>query len=381
MGTGGHRSIWREPRPPDAPARSRLDWVLVGTAELIALAETAFRPGVTWRPVAAAVAVLVIPTLLWRRSHPLACVLIGFGAGVGLSLAQLIAGVGDVGLYAMGAILILLWALVRWGSGREMLLGLSVVTAMVALGLPASAGGWEDVIGGTVMLSALVALAAAFRYRAALWRRQVVEVRGQERVRLARELHDTVAHHVSAIAVQAQAGLAVAAARPDVALAALAVIEAEASQTLTQMRDMVRVLRDADDAEFGSASGITDLGALARGEPRPSIVVDLPTDLAGITPAVDAAVYRLAQESVTNALRHACDASCITVRVWRERGEVRVSVTDDGYGEPVRLFAAQGFGLIGMRERADLLGGTFAASPGTDGGWQVIASLPVAPSG
>ena len=96
-----------------------------------------------------------------------------------------------------------------------MVLGTAFVTVVVALGIYASSAGWADVFGGSVLLLLFVALAAVFRYRADLWHRQQREIRNQERVALARELHDTVAHHVSAIAVQAQAGGVVAGIEPE----------------------------------------------------------------------------------------------------------------------------------------------------------------------
>ena len=100
-----------------------------------------------------------------------------------------------------------------------MVLGTAFVTVVVALGMYASSAGWADVFGGTVLLLLFVALAVVFRYRADLWHRQQREIRNQERVALARELHDTVAHHVSAIAVQAQAGRVVAGVQPEKAAA------------------------------------------------------------------------------------------------------------------------------------------------------------------
>ena len=123
---------------------------------------------------------------------------------------------------------------------------------------------------------------------------------------LARELHDTVAHHVSAIAIHAQAGRALAATSPASSVEALEVIEAEASRTLAEMRAMVRVLRNQEPAEFAPQPGVADIDRLAdAGRVGPHVEVVLSGDLAGLPSPVDTALYRMAQESVTNALRHA----------------------------------------------------------------------------
>jgi signal transduction histidine kinase len=229
------RSIWHEPRPADAPPIGRLDWLLVGVFAAAALVEGIVRPGLAWRPLVTVLALALIPALLWRRGRPLMAALVGWGVAGLLSVLQLTAHAGDLGLYSMMAVLILLYSLVRWGSGREMVLGTAFVTVVVALGMYASSAGWADVFGGSVLLLLFVALAAAFRYRADLWHRQQREIRNQERVALARELHDTVAHHVSAIAVQAQAGGVVAGIQPEKAAEVLAAIESEASRTLAEM--------------------------------------------------------------------------------------------------------------------------------------------------
>jgi signal transduction histidine kinase len=205
----------------------------------------------------------------------------------------------------------------------------------------------------------------------------VQQVRALERGELARELHDTVAHHVSAIAIQAQAGRAVAAADPASAVEALAVIEAEASRTLHEMRAMVRVLRDGEaaDAEpipYGPQRGISDLSELTR--MSPAVQVHCGGDLAGLPQPVEVAVYRICQESVTNAIRHSLNATAVTVDVTGDDGVVRLRVHDDG--EAARPATTVGYGLLGMAERAKLLGGACQAGPDPAGGWTVEATLP-----
>lgn len=375
MITNALRSLWAEPRAADAPARGWRDWVLVGVVVVTALLEGVFRDDVAWRPFATIVAVGLAPVMLWRRTHPLACVVVAFGTAMALGLATLAGGPPRVGLETMIYVLVLVYALVRWGSGREIVIGLTFVTVAAVIGTVADYTGPSDFIGAFGILTAAAAGGAAFRYRAESWRRALDQIRSQERVGLARELHDMVAHHVSAIAVQAQAGQAMAGQRPEAALEALTAIEGEASQTLAEMRAMVRVLRDGAPAEYTPQPGVADLASLARREPVPVVDVEVPGDLDELPPQVDAAAYRLAQEALTNALRHARNASRVEIRVVEGGGRLRLHVTDDGQIDPARP-ASHGFGLLGMTERVQLLGGTLRAGPTPGGGWTVDAELP-----
>ncbi|MFF7590452.1 sensor histidine kinase [Kitasatospora purpeofusca] len=369
-------SLWHEPRPVGAPPLGRPDWLLVGVFTAAALVEGAVRPDLAWRPLVTVLALALMPALLWRRSRPLMAALVGWGVAGLLLVLQLTAHTGDLGLYAMMAVLIPLYSLVRWGSGREIVLGTAFVTGVVALGMCVSSAGRADVFGGIVLLLLFVALAAVFRYRADLWHRQEREIRDQERVALARELHDTVAHHVSAIAVQAQAGGMVAGLQPEKAVEILATIESEASRTLAEMRSMVRVLREEEAVAYVPQPGVADLPALARTGTTPTVEVSLDGSLARLARSVDAALYRLAQESLTNAARHARSATRVAIDVRREGDAVRLCVSDDGQTGPGPA-SEPGFGLLGMAERAQLLGGSLSAGPGPEGGWVVEAVLPV----
>ena len=211
--------------------------------------------------------------------------------------------------------------------------------------------------------------------------REIDQVKLRERQQLARELHDTVAHHVSAIAIQAQAGRTVAAARPDAAVRALEVIEEEASRTLAEMRTMVGVLRDGDEPDRAPQRGVADIERLARDAAHgPRVDVELSGELDALRPSVEAAMYRLAQEAITNATQHARHATRIDVHVAGEEDCVRLTVCDDGdAGSADR--SQSGYGLVGMAERAALLGGTLEAGPGPGKGWTVNAVLPRAGAG
>lgn len=368
------RAAWREPRPGDVPPTGPLDRALAGVYAAVVLAEAVVRSDLTWRLPVALLALLVAPALMWRRRQPLVAVLVGWGAAGLLSALQLLAGTDDLGPASMMVVLVLLYALVRWGSGREVVAGAGFVAVVVALGLYAASATGAEVFGGTVLVLLVAALAVVFRYRADLQRRRQFEIRNEERVAIARELHDTVAHHVSAIAVQAQAGGVVASTQPARAVEVLAAIEAEASRTLAEMRSMVRVLRAEDAVDLAPQHGVADLPALARHDDGPCVEVSVDTGVTGLPPAVDAALYRVAQESLTNVRRHARGATRVVVDVRRDGGVVRLRVSDDGLAG---VGAEPGFGLRGMTERAHLLGGTLAAGPGPDGGWVVEAVLPV----
>jgi signal transduction histidine kinase len=365
------RSVLAEPRAPDPPARVWWDWVLVGGLLVTAAGEAIFRPDVPVRLLATVVALVVIPALLWRRTHPLLTTAIGFGGAMVLHLPLLLEGIAEAGLYSMVAVLLFPYALYRWASGREALVGTAIVAVPAVLGL-ATSGNLGDVVGGTTVLVASFALGAAMRYRAVARQREVQQVRTLERGELARELHDTVAHHVSAIAIQAQAGRAVAANDPASAVQALAVIEAEASRTLYEMRSMVRVLRDGEAADYTPQRGIGDLDELTR--MSPVVQVHRGGDLAGLPQPVEVAVYRICQESVTNAIRHSLNATAVTVEVTGDADVVRLRVHDDGGA--ARPASTGGYGLLGMAERAKLLGGACQAGPDPAGGWTVEATLP-----
>jgi signal transduction histidine kinase len=373
--TNALRSLWAEPRAAAVPERVSRDWVLVGALMVTALLEGVLRDDVAWRPVVTIVTVGLAPVLLWRRTHPLVCVVVGFGTGMALGLASQLAGIPGMGLNTMIYILVLVYALVRWGSGRQIVIGLAVVLVAAVFSIATDYTGPAELFGGFGVLVAAAAGGAAFRYRAESWRRALDQIRSQERVGLARELHDMVAHHVSAIAVQAQAGRAMARQRPEAGLEALAAIEGEASRTLAEMRAMVRVLRDGAPAEYAPQPGVADLVSLARRDPVPVVDVEVPGDLDELPLQVDAAVYRLAQEALTNALRHARNASRVEIRVVEGAGMLRLRVTDDGRIDPARP-ASHGFGLLGMTERVQLLGGTLRAGPAPEGGWTVDAELP-----
>ncbi|MBY8849046.1 sensor histidine kinase [Saccharothrix longispora] len=366
------RSLWDEPRPPHPTSRARWDLVLVGALAVAAALEGALRADLAFPVVSVVVAVGLLPTLLLRRTRPLRAVVIAFGVCAATPLAT---GV-EPELNTMVYLLLLPFALYRWGSGREAALGSLVVLAKLGSSLALGTVGLGDTLGGAVVVCTACALGAALRYRVRARTRELDQAKLLERERLARDLHDTVAHHVSAMAIRAQAGLATAAANPAAAVDALRVIESEASRALAEMRAMVRVLRQDEPVDLAPTPRVADLGQLAaRPHLGPEVDVEVVGDVDDLPPSVGTAVYRLAQESVTNALRHARHATRIAVRVVADDRSVHLRVSDDGES-PARPAAGRGHGLIGMAERAGLLGGTCEAGPDPDRGWTVTAVLP-----
>ncbi|WP_432993318.1 sensor histidine kinase [Dactylosporangium sp. CA-233914] len=367
------RSFWDEPGPSGAPVRVWRDWVLAVAFSLAAVAEVLGRPGLPFRWYAGVVALLVVPTLLIRRTRPLLAVAVAFGA---CGLAPLATG-RDLGLNSFVFVLFLGYALTRWGSGRQAVIGSAIIVAKLLFDLLMGYAGWSGTIGGLGVLFAVTALGAAVRYGARARHRELDQVKLLERERLARDLHDTVAHHVSAMIIRAQAGLATAPVNPDAATDALRIIEAEASRALAEMRGIVRVLRTDEPAELAPTPGLADLRGLAgRHRVGPEVDVRISGDVEDLPASIGTALFRLAQESVTNARRHARNATRIVVSIVADPAEVRLLVTDDGETAPARGAGSGGFGLVGMVERAGLVGGTCEAGPGPVGGWTVTAVLP-----
>jgi signal transduction histidine kinase len=218
--------------------------------------------------------------------------------------------------------------------------------------------------------------------RAELVRAQAVAQAGMaERLRIARELHDMVAHSIGIIAIQAGSGRRVFDTRPDEARDALAVIEATSRETLSGLRRMVTGLRRADpgpglgQALLEPAPGLAGIERLAAMTLDAGVKVDV--DWHGsrepLPPDIDASAFRIIQEAVTNVVRHAGTGRC-QVSVSQQDGELSIEVTDSGSGGSV---TGTGYGITGMSERAALLGGDFTAGPRAGGGFCVAARLPV----
>jgi signal transduction histidine kinase len=218
------------------------------------------------------------------------------------------------------------------------------------------------------------------RARAELARRAVAE----ERLRLARELHDVVAHAISVIAVQSGVGAHVANTQPEEAAKALAAIEATSRAALTELRRLLGVLRQEGEPEGSLAPvpGLADLDALLAEVAKAGLGVRLRVEgtPSQLPAGVDLSAYRIVQEALTNVVKHAGPARAQVVVGYRDQ-EVTVEVTDDGRGVVAPTDDGQagvGHGLIGMRERVAVFGGDLEAGPRPGGGFRVAARLPLA---
>jgi signal transduction histidine kinase len=202
-------------------------------------------------------------------------------------------------------------------------------------------------------------------------RRQVAE----ERVRIARELHDVVAHNIASIAVQAGTAAHLADRQPERARAALLAIKDVSKTTLDELRATVGVLREDREAPRLPTPGLDQLEGLVVTAGLADVAVEI--DRRGVVrplpQAVDIAAYRIVQESLTNVIRHA-EAETARVTVTYALDTVEVEVTDDGRGAATA--ATNGHGVVGMQERARSIGGTLTAGPSPTGGFRVHAVLP-----
>jgi len=361
------RSLWNAPAAqPAPPKRVWRDWVLVTVIPLVAVFEGLVRTDLPHPVAAVIILILSVPTLLWRRRYPLLMLVISFALSSGFHLVN----GHELLLYSSAFLLLLIYSVFRWGSGRAIIIGSAIMIASTIVSAVIPPFGLEDLLAGFAFLVVVGLLGLLLRFRAGSRMRELDRAKSHEREELARDLHDTVAHHVSAIAIQAQAGLATVGTNPDAATAALRVISDEASRTLTEMRSMVRVLRNDAPAGLAPTAKIDDLRQLAGG----IVSVELSVDVDGLSAPVAAAVYRIAQESVTNARRHARGATHIDVKVTVADERVHLTVHDDGAAGTA---GAVGYGITGMTERATLLGGTCTAGRDPAGGWTVTADLPV----
>ncbi|MEH3034173.1 MAG: histidine kinase [Aeromicrobium erythreum] len=370
------RSLWSEPRPAGARGPGRRDVLLASVLLTWSAGELLLRTGLAPVPLLLVVTAAVVAPLPWRRTHPLAACLVAFGCLVAVDALRLLTDESGTLLNSVAGTLLITHALFRWGAGREVVAGAVVITTWLPITTVADPTGWADTVGTYAFFLVAASVGVALRHHAAIRGRDVERARAREREQLARDLHDVVAHHVSGIAIQAQAGRAVALRRPDRAAEALETIEDAATRTLAELRSIVGVLRTGpQETDRLPQPTVADVHRLATDDrDRPVVTVSLTGDLADLPPVVGAAVFRLAQESVTNARRHARQATRVDVRVEGRPDAVRLTVDDDGSTGGGRPGA--GYGLIGMQERTTLLGGAFRAGPRADHGWRVEATVP-----
>jgi signal transduction histidine kinase len=366
---------------------------------------------------AGAVGLVVLQTLplVWRRRRPLATGLIA-------GLAALVYGAApypDLGLAVAPGGLLALYTLAAWCSRRTALLvgaAVAVGTAAIMLWPGTDADAIDVTVGALTLATAWVlgdrariqrAWTAGLEDRAErLERERVAEARravAEERTRIARELHDVVAHHVSMMVVQAEAGPVVVEREPARAAGVFDSIGATGRQALVEMRRLLEVLRGDGDAtpSLAPQPGLDEVPALVEQVGRTGLAVELVVEgePRALPVGVDLSAYRIVQEALTNAVRHAGPGRArVLVRYGEHDLELRVS--NDGRGaaanptrgpgdaddrgglrppRPPRPRSAppRGQGLVGMRERVNLFGGELHAGPGPEGGFTVAARLPI----
>ena len=329
--------------------------------------------------------------LAWRRIRPVvvAAVVVAASAGYGLLVVPAPPYAGWVALFAVAAHVP--------GFRRAMVSG-AVVAAALAGGVVAAAvvhpEGRNELLA-LLLVTLVVVLAggltraerdrlSALRERAASLEREQEAVRGQavleERLRIARELHDLVGHGLSAIAVQSgTARVALGAGDLDAVRTALGHVEATSRSAMREMRAAVGMLRERSPAAAEGAPGLDGLPALLEQAGRAGVRAGLDSegDLGQVPPVIGRCAYRVVQEALTNVIRHAPGATA-TVCLQAHDGWLHVEVTDRGGTGAGTGSASGGHGLVGMRERVEMLHGTVRAGPLDDGsGWTVRATLPL----
>jgi signal transduction histidine kinase len=365
------------PLPARLRPRHRLALELAGSTAYGLSAWVLPAHGTGLRLMAAAAAAVLL-TAAWAvgRHYPLAA----FGAALTAlwltPLAEVPPG-GTLGFLALGP---LAWVLYLVASGcrirtAAVVLVLSLSGA-VATALPDFTHRGGIVPFGLVLVTVWTA-GYAVRQRRRYARELLAQTIAQERLRIARELHDVVAHGMSVITVQAGYGHLVIDDRPDRARAALDVIETTGRETTTEMRRLLGVLRTEDTAPaLAPAPGLADLNRLLASTAEAGVQVELRITGSprALPVGIDTSAYRIVQEALTNVVKHA-ETSRAGARIGYGPDELVIEITDQGQGCPGHM--GPGHGLIGMRERAAMCGGDFRAGPLPGGGFQVSVHLPL----
>ena len=312
---------------------------------------------------------------------------LAYGLSVLITLGSLVAGVPSMAFTEQLALAVVTVAALRRAGDRTALAvcGAAVIALVGSAAFRADLGTARSAF---TMLSALgwgatIAVGLVIRENEARRRNQLADARSAERMDLARELHDVVAHQVTGIVVAAQAAAVVARTSPEEVDKALLAIENAGGEALTAMRRMVGVLRGQEEGARTPGADLADIAEMVHRFDPEARLVRLETDPGlehAVLPAgVAATGFRVVQEALTNVRRHAPTASAVEIEI-RIRDEVLVvGVRNDGVrtGGPGAIGGESGFGLAGMSERVAALDGTLHAGPTGSGVWTVTARLPL----
>jgi signal transduction histidine kinase len=383
-------------RPTGYPAaRAAGRWVSDVLLTLLALVTTIpALPHDSTRLHAAEIVVLIftVAPLLVRRIWPVPV----FGW---ILVSAVAAGLWTKSAIDGLALLIALYTVAAMRPRRDALVcaGLLEVVAVTALLLYVHTRWWFDAIFVSGMIAAALGLGLYFAARRAYLAelrdraerlereadQQAALAAAAERARIAREMHDIVAHHLTVMTTLAEAAVAASASSPERANDVMRSVAATGRRALADTRRLLGVLRErADQDTAGALQPVPDLGQLdVLIEQVRSAGLDTTLELRGQAPDMPAgtqlAVYRLVQEALTNTLKHGGAGARASVRLSFVPGELRVDVNDDGAGSAAPAAAGVGGGLPGMRERIRAYGGDVQAGPRQPAGWAVSARLPL----
>jgi signal transduction histidine kinase len=315
-------------------------------------------------------AVLQGAALWWRRFRPELVIVISLIGGLGIQLLAPPAIFPYAALFALGAL-----ATIR--PPRVSLIALAGVLALTSLNFITAPV--DDTLFAMAVAIAAWALGEGARNRRAAIREATYRAVTEEQARIARELHDVIAHSVSVIVVQAGAAQDVFEARPEQARAALQSIESAARDALQELRQLLALVRPGEQGISSHPQpGLDRLEELARPLRAAGLKVDVRREGSAreLPTGADLSAYRIVQEALTNTLRHA-GATHVSVTLRYGPGMLDVDVQDDGQRSQVPSNDSVGRGIVGMRERASLMGGSLEAGPLPDGGYRVHARIPL----
>jgi signal transduction histidine kinase len=364
-------------------------FLVYGMAELAAGGDYEGRP--EWPgpwPLALLAVVLMTVPLAWRRSRATASCAVVFGTVTAYSLA--IGAVEATSLFL--AVLVSCFSGTAYARRPWLVVGMAAAAMAAHNAVDPAVHGVGDWFWSAGFVAVALLLGAAVRTRQIRifslerdaerrereYRERVAEATAAERAAIARELHDIVAHAVSVIVVQAQAGVRSVRDDPDTAERLLTTIETTGRSALDDLRRLLRLL-SVEGETVDPSPGLAHLDGLVDRFRDAGLAVELvlPEPLPGLSTAADLAAYRLVQEALTNTVRHA-PGSPARVVVTTNSAEVEVTVTDSGSHSPPHDDLGTGRGLIGMRERVALAGGRLLECGPTGHGFRVRAALPLA---